>query len=140
MKRSQPPAGSNKQSPSAGTPSNNKKLLDWNDVAQEVREFGSKGFEGKRKRSYEEEQYRQLTGRDKKKHQVPLPIVRGIRKKAAEREARMLQEARDSGMVLPKQKKREKNRKSQDSTSRVHGPAPSIGFMKRGVFRVAKPR
>ena len=52
-------------------------------------------------RQHQKEQYELLTGRTKKQHAVPLPIVRGIRKKAVAREARIRQEAQDAGIVLP---------------------------------------
>ena len=113
------------------------KLLDFHETANEIRHYGSTAFVGQSKRQYEDEQFERLTGRKKKKHQVPLPIVRGIRKKRAEREARELQHAKEAGIVLPKQTKKKAGSSARyDSTSRVHGPAPSIGFMKKGVFRV----
>lgn len=112
------------------------KLLDWHDTVKQVRLLGSTGFTGQQRRGHQDEQYQQLTGRLKKKHQVPLPIVRGIRKKAAERQARQLQDARDAGIVLPTAPPKDDKAKKKDSTNRVHGPAPSIGFMKKGVFRV----
>lgn len=111
------------------------KLLDFRDVALEIRHYGAKALEGKSKRAYQDEEFEKLTGRKKKKHSVPLPIVRGIRKKAAEREAREQQEAREAGLVLPK-KKKIKEKRQDAATRRVHGPAPSIGFMKKGMLSV----
>jgi hypothetical protein len=114
-----------------------KGLLDWNDTAKEVRTLGAKNFIGKQKRNYQDEHYKLLTGREKKKHSVPLPIVRGIKKKAGERQVRELQEAKEAGMVLPSQTLKDATkRKERDKTSRIHGPAPSIGFMKKGMFHV----
>ena len=107
--------------------------LDFTQASQEIRHFGSKQFAGKSKREYEDGQYFKLTGRKRKKHQVPLPIVRGIKKKAAERDARAREEAKQAGIVLPQPKK---SKKQHDNTSRVHGPAPSVGFMKKGILRV----
>jgi predicted ATPase len=64
-----------------------------------------------------------------------LPIVRGIKKKAAEREVRELQEAKEAGLILPSQTLQAgKKKKEKDKTSRIHGPAPTIGFMKKGIF------
>lgn len=111
-----------------------KGLLDWNDTAKEVKSLGATAFVGKQKRNYQAENYKFLTGGDKKKQSVPLPIVRGIKKKAAQRLARELKEAKEAGMVLPKSNK--KRHKDKDSSSRIHGPAPTIGFMKKGVFSV----
>jgi hypothetical protein len=119
-----------------------KEMLDWHDTAKEVRALGATKFIGKQKRNYQDEHYKQLTGRDKKKHQVPLPIVRGIKKKAAEREARELQEAKESGLILPSQTVQAggKKAKVKDKSARIHGPAPTIGFMKKGMFSYKEPK
>mmetsp|Transcript_15613 Transcript_15613/g.38490 ORF Transcript_15613/g.38490 Transcript_15613/m.38490 type:complete len:176 (+) Transcript_15613:60-587(+) len=111
------------------------KLLDWDDTAKEIRAYGATAFVGKQKRNYKDEEYFKLTGRQKKKPQTPLPILRGIKKAAAKREAKERQEAREAGIVLPKAKK---DSEKFDSTYRSYGPAPNIGFMKGGVFRVQK--
>eukprot|EP00980_Cylindrotheca_fusiformis_P028195 scaffold22586_cov138-Cylindrotheca_fusiformis.AAC.15 len=111
------------------------RLLDWHDTAKEIREFGATAFVGKQKRDFQDEQYFALTGRHQKKPKTPLPILRGIKKAAAKREAKQREEARQAGIVLPKAKKAE-NKSS--STYKVYGPAPNIGFMKGGVFRVKK--
>jgi ABC-type nitrate/sulfonate/bicarbonate transport system ATPase subunit len=105
-------------------------FLDWNDTAREVRTLGSLAFMGKEKREYRQEEYMRLTGRKEKQQRVPLPIQRGIKKKAAQRLERQLEEARQAGIILPVAKK-EKPRLNKDQ-----GPAPSIGYMKKGVFRV----
>lgn len=107
--------------------------MDFLRASQDVRHFGSNQFVGKSKRDYDDEQYLKLTGRKRKKHQVPLPIVRGIKKKAAEREARAHDEAKQAGIVLPQPKK---PRKRRDKTSKIHGPAPTVGFMMKGILRV----
>ena len=113
-------------------------LLDWDETVREVRGYGATAFSGKQKRDYDDEQYFALTGRQKKKQKVPLPIVRGIKKAAAKRQAQLKQEAREAGIVLPKSTtaKEQKGSKS-DSTIRSYGPAPNIGFMKGGVYRVS---
>lgn len=122
----------------------NKKLLDWHDTVKEVRSYGATAFVGKQKRNFQDEQYKQLTGRDKKKQKVPLPIVRGIRKKAVARETRQIAEAKEAGIVLSKQQLQpasKQRNKGSSSRFNVHGPAPSVGFMKRGVLRVKdKPK
>ncbi|CAJ1942600.1 unnamed protein product [Cylindrotheca closterium] len=114
----------------SGRPS---KLLDWDDTAKEIRAYGATAFVGKQKRNYQDEEYLKLTGRQKKKPQTPLPILRGIKKAAAKREAKERQEAREAGIVLPKASK---DTEKADSTYKLYGPAPNIGFMKGGVFRV----
>ncbi len=108
-------------------------LLDWHDTVKEIRAYGATAFEGKQKRDYQDEQYFKLTGRHKKKPQTPLPILRGIKKAAAKREAKAREEARQAGIVLPKAKR---ETKKTDSTYENFGPAPNIGFMKQGIYRV----
>jgi hypothetical protein len=106
-------------------------FLDWNETAREVRTLGSQAFMGKEKREYQQEEYMRLTGGRKEKQQrVPLPIQRGIKKKAAKRLERQREEARQAGIILPTDKK-EKQRVTKDQ-----GPAPSVGYMKRGVLHV----
>lgn len=112
-------------------------LLDWHDTVKEIRAFGATAFEGKQKRDYQDEQYFKLTGRHKKKPQTPLPIVRGIKKAAEKREAKAREEARQAGIILPKAKR---ETKKADTKFQNYGPAPSIGFVKQGVFRVNKDK
>ena len=145
-----------------GNKSNKSELLDWNETVREVHKFGASGWkqdssildpnnplahgtnslsDRKKYRLHKEEEYKRLTGRTMKHHSVPLPIVRGIKKKAKQRELRHLQEAKNAGIILPatssstRAKQDEKKRKNF-TTNRVYGPAPSIGFVKQGVFRV----
>ena len=97
--------------------------------------MGATAFEGQQRRKHLDEQYEFLTGRKRKKQHVPLPIARGIKKKAEQRLARQIKEAKEAGVVLPKSLTKKKE-KEVDNTSRVYGPAPSVGFMKKGVLRV----
>lgn len=120
----------------------NNKLLDWHETAKEIRAYGATAFVGKQKRDYEDEQYFQLTGRHKKKPKTPLPLVRALKKAADKREAKAREEARQAGIILPTTSKEEKKKKMEskaDSAYRNHGPAPSIGFMKNGMYRVSNP-
>lgn len=114
-------------------------FLDFDETVREVYTLGSTRFAGKQKRDYEDEQYTTLTGRQRKKQKVPVKIVRGIKKAAAYREARAEQETKDAGIVTANKrgvtnKKRysEKVRKA----SELHGPAPSVGYLKKGVLTV----
>jgi ribosome biogenesis protein NSA1 len=129
---------SNKPTRNDGSGYNGEEFLDWHETVKEVRAYGATAFVGQQKRDYADEKYFELTGRHKKKHQVPLPIVRGIKKAQAKREERERQEAKEAGVVLAKKPsdKAAKNRKSYDKTYDKFGPAPSIGFTKKGVFRV----
>lgn len=110
--------------------------LSWHETAHEIHALGAQGFQGKQKKRHEAEEYERLTGMKKKQHKVPLPIVRGIQKKAAERQTRLLKEARAAGLVLPTtMTKNKRKKKERDRTSDIHGPAPSIGFVNKGVFK-----
>jgi len=123
------------------THSKNQRLLDWNKTAEEVRSLGATAFVGQQKRSYQDEQYKLLTNREKKQQRVPLPIVRGIKKKAAIRQARQLQEAKEAGLVIPKQQKAKKKNDNATNKWNVHGPAPSIGFVSKGMLKLkGKPK
>ena len=114
------------------------KLLDIHEAAKEIRAYGAQAFIGKQKRDYEDEKYYQLTGRHKKKNSCPLPLVRGLRRAAEKREKKAREEARKSGIIIPK-KQEETNKKSMtDADYRKFGPAPNIGFMKAGVYQVSK--
>jgi Domain of unknown function (DUF4602) len=128
--------GNNTSDASARQPK--ERLLDWRDTAKEIRSLGATAFVGQEKRNFQEEQYKLLTGRSKKKHSVPLPIARGIKKAAEKRLARQIQEAKESGTILPKSMNKKK-KKAVDNTARIHGPAPSVGFMSKGVLKVKKP-
>lgn len=111
-------------------------VLRWHETAHEIHALGAQGFQGKLKKKHEADEYERLTGMKKKQQKVPLPIVRGIQKKAAQRQDRLLEEARAAGLVLPNTAKRNKRKKKErDRTSDIHGPAPSIGFVNKGVFK-----
>jgi serine/threonine-protein kinase RIO1 len=117
------------------------KLLDWHETAKEVRNYGAKAFEGERKRNFKDEQYQLLTGHAPKKQRVPLPIVRGIRKAAAKREKKQLEEAREAGIILPKPRSNKSKSKAADRTSQLFGPAPSIGAVRKGMLKLkGKPK
>ena len=114
------------------------KFLDLHETAKEIRAYGAQAFVGKQKRDYEDEKYYQLTGRHKKKNSCPLPLMRGLKRAAAKREKKAREEARKSGLVLPKQNEETSKKSMSDADFRKFGPAPNIGFMKSGVYRVSK--
>ena len=117
--------------------------IDFDEAVQEIRHLGSSQFTGKDKRLYEAEQYKALTGREKKMHKIPVKIARGMKKKAAMREKRREEEARESGLVTAStNKKKEKRGFSEQKRrdARIHGPAPDIGYTKKGVLSVRKER
>ena len=117
---------------------NTTKFLDLHETAKEIRAYGAQAFIGKQKRDYEDEKYYQLTGRHKKKNSCPLPLMRGLKRAAAKRERKAREEARQSGLVIPKQKEETSKKSMSDADFRKFGPAPNIGFMKSGVYRVSK--
>jgi hypothetical protein len=112
--------------------------IDFRETMREVRALGSTIFEGKQKKEYEAERYKELTGRDKKQQRVPLKISRGIKKKAAVREARRIAEAREAGIVVIGSRKPEGKTRNPGKSSKQYGPVPSIGFTKKGVLNVRK--
>ena len=120
---------------------NEADLLEFDDAVREVRTLAATAYLGQEKRHHDDEQYRILTGRDRARQYVPLPILRGIRNKAAQRQARQDQEARAAGIVQPTRSnnssnKTTKHQKDVGKVTRQFGPAPSIGFTRKGVYRV----
>ena len=135
-----PGASENRQPRAAWEPREKRKkkeqFLRWHETAHEIHALGAQGFQGKQKKQHQAEEYERLTGMKMKQQKVPLPILRGIKKKAAQRQERVLEEARASGLVLPTSCKGNKRKKKErDRTSDIHGPAPSIGFVAKGVFK-----
>ena len=123
-------------------------VIDMDEAIREVHALGSTGFAGKQARKHKEAQYKALTGRDMKRQKVPLPIVRGIKKKRAEREARAEAEEREAGVITSTNSKKDRDRKKakaysqerrkSDSMRTAYGPSPDVGFMKGGVLRVKR--
>ena len=142
---------SDKPNSKSGSVSNNANIttetsrkgidIDFNETAREIHQLGSTQFIGKQKRQYEDEQYRALTGRDRKKQKVPVKIVRGLKKAAAKREERLKQELKESGVVTAKNRENTSFGKKYNKQNRKdinnHGPAPNIGFTKKGVYHVS---
>jgi len=114
--------------------------VDLDDAAREIHQLGSTQFVGKQKKEYDAEKYLKLTGREKKKQKVPVKIVRGIKKAAVKRETRIGKEMKDAGIVIAVKKAGRKKTFSEKNRrdTRIHGPAPSAGFMSKGMLRVKK--
>ena len=115
-----------------------RETFDIRGTMREVHAMGSTLFEGRQKKDYEAERYKALTGRDKKQQRVPLKISRGIKRKAAVRDARRLNEAREAGIIVVSKKTETKTRE-HGKHAKLYGPAPSVGFTKKGVLHVRKP-
>lgn len=140
-------AAASRRGPSSyATASGNE--IDMDEAIREVHALGSTGFAGKQARKHKEAQYKALTGRDMKRQKVPLPIVRGIKKKRAEREARAEAEQKEAGVVTSTNSKKNRDRqkakaysqerRKSDSMRMAYGPSPDVGFMKGGVLRVKR--
>jgi Domain of unknown function (DUF4602) len=116
--------------------------LDFAAARREIRNLGASAFVKQQKKSFEDEQYERLTGRKRKGLKVPLPILRGRYKKQVAREAAAAQHAKESGIVLEsssstnKRQRRQQKSNSNSNESRVYGPAPSVGFVAKGILRV----
>lgn len=135
------PSFASKSNINSGTENKRKGIdIDFNETAREIYNLGSTQFVGSQLRQYKDEQYKTLTGRDKKKQKVPVKIVREIKKAAIKREKRLAKELKESGVVTATTSR---SRKKQNVGTRKdinnHGPAPSIGFTKKGVYRVSVP-
>jgi len=115
-------------------------FLDFDETVREVYDLGSTRFAGKQKRDYEDEQYTTLTGQHRKKQKIPLKVVRGIKKAAIYREARVNKETKEAGIVTANKRGATKKNYSEKvrKASQLHGPAPSIGYLKKGVLTVKR--
>mmetsp|Transcript_23377 Transcript_23377/g.67371 ORF Transcript_23377/g.67371 Transcript_23377/m.67371 type:complete len:211 (-) Transcript_23377:178-810(-) len=137
-----------KSSASAYSTAGGTNEIDMDEAIREVHALGSTGFGRKQARKHKEAQYKALTGRDLKRQRVPLPIVRGIKKKRAEREARAEAEQKEAGVITStngknnrdrqKAKSYSQERRKSDSMRTAYGPSPDVGFMKGGVLRVKR--
>jgi hypothetical protein len=144
--------------------------LDVQQTIREVHKFGATGFQGSQKKSHQSAEYEWLTGRVQKRQKIPTKILVGMRQKALKREERHKKELQESGVVShhsttnqssakgKKKKRRDDeppqvgvqgvfgsnnrskkgNRRTMDSRS--FGPAPDVGFMRKGMLRVKQPR
>jgi hypothetical protein len=121
-------------------------VLDFATVSKEVRNLSATAFVKQKKRAYEDEQYERLTRRKRENVKVPLPILRGRAKKQAARAVAAAQHAKEAGIEIElssttppankRQKRGQKHEGSRSREARIHGPAPSVGFVAKGVLRI----
>ena len=113
------------------------KDLDFQQISKEVRELGSTTFTGYDKKLFHEKKYKEITGVTKKREKTPIKILRGKKAKYATKISSIEAEAKEAGIVLAT-KKKEKRKFSLEKrkAERSSGPAPSIGFMMKGTYRV----
>jgi len=139
--------------------------LDVQETIREVHKFGAAGFTGNQQKQHSASEYERITGRQQKRQKIPTKILVGMRKKAMKREERQKAEVKESGVVnhhtSSKKKKADKSsnelrpgeirgvfgsNKSRNKgdrrkmSTKAFGPAPSVGFMKKGMLRVKEPR
>mmetsp|Transcript_18055 Transcript_18055/g.23406 ORF Transcript_18055/g.23406 Transcript_18055/m.23406 type:complete len:165 (-) Transcript_18055:60-554(-) len=118
-----------------------KPLLDFGEVSKEIRELGSTTFTGYEKKLFKERKYEELTGRKKARDKIPIKILRGIKAKQRSRVKKIEDEAKESGVVIARKKKaKSKFNVEKRKSERTAGPAPNIGFMMKGAYRVNKKR
>jgi Domain of unknown function (DUF4602) len=115
---------------------NDIKLLDWKETTREVHKLGTTGLASDKQRSFKDEEYFRLTGRYPKKQKMALPMVRSLRKKRAAQEAKERAQAREMGVILPKETKATTSSSKQKKNEALFGPAPSIGRVKGGMLKV----
>lgn len=118
-------------------------VLDWHTAAKEVRALGTTGLGRRDQRKYQEKEYERLTGRQQKGQKMPLPLVRKLRASRQQKEDYRIAAAKEAGVVLAKTSNTNDDNKRQykrghSKRNHLYGPAPSIGFMKDGVYRVSK--
>ncbi|GMH70398.1 hypothetical protein TrVE_jg14232 [Triparma verrucosa] len=113
---------------------------DFNKMFKEVQTKGQQQFTGYAKKLYKEEDYEKKTGKKLKRQSVPRNILAGMIKKQAGKEEKAERIAREAGIVTAKKKKGKRKSYSEASRkdSQVAGPAPNIGFMSGGMFKVNK--
>jgi len=118
----------------------NNSDMDFLEASREIHNLGSTSFTGYQLKLHKESEYKELTGRVKKRHKVPLNILRGMKEKQAKREKKIEDEAKEAGIVLATKKKAKKKSYSERNRKDSHlfGPSPSIGFMKRGIYKYNK--
>lgn len=136
--------------------------LDVQETIREVHKFGATGFTGNQQKQHTASEYERITGRQQKRQKIPTKILVGMRKKAIKREERMQAEIKESGVVShhaagkkkavkdelkPGEirgvfgaKKSRKKGDRREMRSNNFGPAPTVGFMKKGMLRVKEPR
>ena len=114
--------------------------VDFLDASREVHELGSTQFTGFQLKLHKESEYKDKTGRTKKRQKIPLKILRGMKAKQAKRTKKTEIEAKEAGIVMATKKKEKKIGYSERNRrdAKLHGPSPSIGFMKGGIYTFKK--
>ena len=111
--------------------------LDFQQISKEVRELGSTTFTGYDKKVFHERKYEEVTGLKKKREKIPIKILRGKKAKYAAKINKIEAEAKEAGIILATKKKEKRNFSLEKrKAERSAGPAPSIGFMMKGTYRV----
>ena len=140
--------------------------LDVQETIREVHKFGATGFTGSQAKQHEASEYERITGRVQKRQKIPTKILVGMRKKALKREERQKQDLKESGVVSHHSSNKKKRKSEKDPneprpgvvrgvfgsnkarnkgdrrkmSAKSFGPAPSNGFMSKGMMKVKQPR
>mmetsp|Transcript_1015 Transcript_1015/g.1439 ORF Transcript_1015/g.1439 Transcript_1015/m.1439 type:complete len:187 (-) Transcript_1015:93-653(-) len=113
------------------------KEIEFLQASKEVRELGSTTFTGYQKKLNQERIYEEVTGMKKKREKIPIKLLRKKKAKYARQTTKLENEAREAGIVIAAKKKTEKKYSEEKRRSeKSHGPEPSIGFMRKGMYRV----
>lgn len=114
--------------------------IDFLEASREIHELGSTQFTGYQLKLHKEADYKEITGRTKKREKVPLNILRGMKEKTAQKQKKIEDEAKEAGIIMATKKKDKKKTFSEKNRrdTNLFGPSPSIGFMKKGIYKYKK--
>ena len=117
-----------------------KPEMNFLDTSREIYSLGATAFTGYQLKSHKEAEYKELTGRTKKRQKIPLKIFRGMKEKQAKLSKKVEDEAKEAGIVMATRKKHQKKTYSEKNRkdARLFGPSPNIGFMSGGVYKYKK--
>jgi len=120
--------------------------MGFRELSTEIHDLGATTFVGAQKKFHREEQYQKISGMRMKQQKYPVKMLEAIIKKRRIREKKVAAEIKESGVVTGSKLDKRNKRNSRDSKggvsevnekmSRSFGPAPSSGFMKRGILRL----
>lgn len=116
---------------------------DFSRVFKEVSAVGSQSFSGYDRKIYKEKCYEEVTGKKFKRPKTPRNILAGMIKKTTKKKETEEKRAKEAGIVTSntgKSKKRRKKTYSESNRrdSRIAGPSPSIGYVRKGVLKINK--
>lgn len=105
------------------------KEISFSQIKREVEELGASQFTKRRKRDYEQKKARG-SGKKVASQKVPYNILKGMKKKALERELKRRERAKERGLIYIPKNKAVKSRKGSDSRSKELKGLNEIGIGK----------